>query len=488
MTDIVLVSIPRLSPEPQYGVWLLRNHLIAEKFNAEVFDANIDLYHKFGKNSSLWKELEIWGIQQQTWADTHPQLKNVLADIFSSWADQILDLSPKTIGISVFTHESRNWAQWLCYYIKSKSPATKIMLGGRGLNDPGRPKADFAEQCLFWQLCDYYINGEAEIELIKWLKGQTCAINDHSNFIINDAIDIEYFDRPAQSRYNLDSAWYDDRDIGVEHSVMSDHSDNQYKMFSTRGCVKTCTFCDVHLIRPKFSMRTPDNVFDEIRYAIENHNVREISFADDMINGSNRQFMRWLEMLAKYLSQQNIKDFTWNSQFGIKDRRSTSAEMFELLDKTNARLTIGVDHLSNKVLDHMQKKYHYEDIFWFFEQGKKFNYRYQLLMFVLCYPTEQLTDFDLLCDRIVELSQYSDQINLWDFGTTCNIPVGSVLELLPGMNLGNTQIAWTWEKNTTLTLAEKQRRRDVLEKLGEQLNLSVRKKFTQKIRMQAWMK
>jgi hypothetical protein len=488
MTDIVLVSVPRLNPAPQYGLWLLQNQIAAENFKVKIFDANIDLYHMFGQNSAVWKKLEVWGIQQQDWNDTDSELKQILTEIFSTWADHILNLYPATIGISVFTHESRNWTQWLCYHIKLKNPSVRIILGGRGLNNPGKPQADFAEQCRSWQLCDKYFNGESEVELIKWLKGQPCIINNHSQFTINDQLDVECFDRPDLSKYTLDSTWYDDRDVDSNHQVIPDNSDKKYKMFSTRGCVKTCTFCDVHLARPKFSMRSSTNVFDEIRYAVENYGVKEISFTDDMINGSNRQFMQWLEMLAKYLDQHKILDFSWGSQFGIKDRRSTPQGLFDLLAQTNAQLTIGVDHLSDSVLEHMQKKYCYQDIVWFFEQGKNLNYRYQLLLFVLCYPSEQLIDFDLLYNRVIELSQYRDQINLWDFGTTCNIPVGSVLESLPGMHLGNTQILWTWDSNPSLTTKEKQRRRSLLEKLGEQLMLPVRKKQTQNIRMQAWMK
>jgi hypothetical protein len=488
MNNIVLVSVPRLSPSPQYGLWLLKNQIESEKFTVDIFDANIDLYHKFGKQSDLWKLLEIWGIQQTSWNNTDVNLRQILTETFSSWADSILSLNPVNVGISVFTHESRNWTQWLCYHLKLKNPLIKIVLGGRGINDPGVPRADFAEQCRAWQLCDYFFNGESEIELINWLKGNNCTINNYNQFIVNDRIDFENFNRPDLSRYNLDSTWYDDRDVDSDHSIIVDESDKKYKMFSTRGCVKTCTFCDVHLVRPKFSMRSSKNVFDEIQHAIEHYGVKEIAFADDMINGSNRQFMQWLEPLAKYLDQNKILDFSWGSQFGIKDRRSTPKELFSLLDKTNAQLTIGIDHLSDTVLDHMQKNYHYQDIQWFFEQGKNLNYRYQLLLFVVCYPSETLNDFDLLSDRITELSQYQHQVNMWDFGTTCNIPVGSKLESLPGMKLDSNQILWTWEANKQLTLKEKQRRRQQLENLGEKLNLPIRKKQTQKIRMQTWMK
>lgn len=482
MSRIVFVTVPRYTPSPHFGLQILANYL--DSVETEFYDANLDLYTTH-VHTEHWTELETIGIQQLPRTKVSPIVWEIIAGKCQRWADAILKLNPDYVGISVFTHESRNWTQWLCYYIRKTNSSVKIILGGKGLNDPGVTTAIFGQQCLEWQLCDYFFNGEAEHELPKFLAGLPSNVNQSTNFAVNSALDYTRTIFTDANPYKFTSNWYSGQDrFDNTHPVIETDSQS-YKTFSNRGCVKRCTFCDVHLMRNKLSSRSPENLFNELQTAIDNGH-RKISFTDDMINSNNKQFMSWMELLANYLARKNINDFVWSSPFGIKAQVSMPNRMFDLLEVTGAHLMIGVDHFSDSVLEHMKKMYTQDDILSFFERAKNKNIKYEMLMFVCSYPTETTQDFETLKHGIRTLSQYRNQVNVWEFGSTCNIPVGSELATMPGMRPGSNQNNWIYDYNPELTTQEKLRRRKELDILAQELDLVVRKQRTQWLRIQSW--
>jgi hypothetical protein len=241
------------------------------------------------------------------------------------------------------------------------------------------------------------------------------------------------------------------------------------------------------LLRPKFSIRSAQNLFDEIRNGIENHQTNFVTFSDEMINGSNKQFLAWLDLLANYLENNNITNFKWLSQFGIKSRKSTPLDMFPLLQRTGATLAIGLDHFSDQVLEHMKKRYTNDDIFWYLENFCQNPIVIHPLLLVTGYPTETLEDFEMQKQGINNLVPYKKVVNIIDLGTTCGIPLGSELEKLPGMHLGNNGSNWTYDGNPALTGDEKLRRRAELDDLVESLDFQNRKKRTYWLRMKNWI-
>jgi len=488
MTELVLVNIPRMSPSPHFGMTLLCKKLKENCIDHVFFDANLDLYQQY-YNTDHWPEIERFGIAQLSRKSTSVDLWNVIQDAINHWADTILSYSPRIVGISVFTHESRNWTQWLCYAIRSRNPRVEILLGGKGISDPGVGNASFAQECKAWRLCDHWINGESEISLIEYILYQTPVVDNPNSYVLEN-IDFYDFSVIDQKNYNIVSNWYGGFDNAAHtgHTLSDTDNEPSLKTYATRGCVKMCTFCDVHLLRPKFSMRSPQNLFDEIRSAIENHGIKKIMLTDDMVNGSNRQFMQWQSLLAQYLQDNKISGFRWGSQFGIKSKLSTPIEMFNLLSMTGAQLTIGFDHFSNDVLEHMQKKYTVDDIFWHLENFYDKNILCTLAMFVLSYPTETKKDFEIFLQYLTEFSKYQKIIELINLGTTCNIPQGSILEKIPGMILGQTQISWNYSFNPDLDIEEKKRRRIEAECMCDKLGLTVRKKRTEWMRIESWTK
>lgn len=480
---MLLISVPRLSPSPQSSLRLLKSRLIQAGIDTHIFDANLDLYHLFG-NHNRWIDIERWAIENKNKASTDQELWSMISTALDQWILKIQSHSPTHVGISVFTIESRAWTKWLCYRLRSQCPEIEILLGGKGLNNPGIALAEFGEYCLNWQLCDHYFNGEAEESLVDYFCGRPTSVDNRDSFTVVDDINVNHFSHDRNDQYDIVSDWYDtpntafaraeifkgEKKISSPIFYQFDHG-TAHHLSGTRGCVKQCLFCDVPLLRPKFSIRDPVNLFNELKHVIETKNCRLVFFKDDMINGSNKQFLTWLHMLAKYLDDNHIQDFKWYSQLGIKSKKSQPGEIFDLLDRTGANLQIGVDHFSDAVLTHMKKMYTAEDIFWFFEQAATRKISYQILMFVVGYPTETEKDFDQLINGVKELVKYQTQIQSWDFGHGCSVPFGSALFNLEGMKNFPDQTAWIYEHNPSLTVSERRSRLSRLDQLSRDLGL-----------------
>ena len=466
---IILVSVPRLNPMSQSALFKLSQNIEQDGLTCNIYNANLDLYDKF-YNTEYWNDLETWGIQNNS---LEGKLKAIVEMMSRKWAKEILAKNPTHIGISVFTHESRGWTEYLCKHLKKLSPDTIIILGGAGLNTPGIPYAEFGKKCLEDNLCDAYFNGEAEQELLKYIKNESCIVNNEEPLTCSLNYNYQNQDHP-----HIDTDWYI-----YDNDSTTISETNVYIAESTRGCVKRCTFCDVPLIRNyKFDIKNPNDLIEELKKAIDS-GKNKIQFTDSMINGSNSSFIIWLEKLANHLEKNNICDFFWKGQYGFKSIKNTPNEVFDLLSRTNAHLNIGMDHLSDNVLKHMRKQYTYEDIIWNLENTKN---KISNCIFVIGYPTETIKDFELLKSRFKEVQQY-DCVKCWDFGTTCSVPVGSELSKLPGIETQENQIKWYWPGNPTLTLDERIRRRKEIEQIAIENDLTIRKQRTQWKRIEKWI-
>jgi hypothetical protein len=482
---IVFLQIPRMDPEPQFGLMLMEDSLKKAGHDPIVYDANLDLYQHFDLEGLEWDELERWGIQQLTYSELLPEIYNKVLDIVDNWGKHVSTLDPDYIGVSVFSHESRNWSKLVCYALRKYNTAP-IIIGGRGLSDPGVGAAQFADELLKWDLADFFVNGEAEKEIVNIVEGKTEKVGTREFFVEDDIdrYDISFIDPDRFKHYEIKSTRYHIKDFQHINVVDSDKREKMNKTFATRGCVKRCTFCDVPLTRNKFSMRSPENLVNEIKEAYYRYGIERTWMGDDMINGSYKHMISWLEPLAKWIQDEGLEDsrIRWVSQFGIKSRKSTPEELFELMSITHAEPNIGIDHFSDSVLAHMKKRYTKDDIFWYYENFLKHNVQVPITLLMSSYPTETLEDYQINLDSLTEFAKFIPVMHSLELVTSCTLSVGSELEALPGMHLGNTRGDWFWEGNPELTIEERIRRRMGIEEHAVALGYTSRKQQTNWLR------
>lgn len=477
------MQIPRMNPEPHLGLVLMEQSLRKAGHHVTRYDANFEMHQKFDLDSSDWAEIEKWGIQQLDFDALPRRVLDQVLNVVEGWAIEVNKMDPDFIGVSVFSTESRNWALITCYYLRMHTNAT-ILIGGRGLSDPGKATAHYGKDIVNWDLADFFVNGEAEQEIVNIIENKSDKINTSEFFIEEDLTRDDYsvMDPSRFEKYKLKTNAYHIKDVCEMGMIDIDTRVKTNKTFVTRGCIKRCSFCDVPLVRSKFSMREPHNLVTELKEMYYQYGILRNWFGDDMINGSYKHMLAWLDPLAKWIQDEGIQGFSWETQFGIKSRQTTPDELFELMAITGGRPNIGVDHFSDSILDHMEKRYTKDDVFYYYEGFHKYGVISPVTLLIGSYPTETLYDFEILLDSLVEFSKFTQNIEGLDIGPVCTISAGSRIDNMPGMHVYSSRMDWFWEGNPELTPNEKHRRREVLEKHITKLGFVSRKQRTNQLR------
>jgi radical SAM superfamily enzyme YgiQ (UPF0313 family) len=71
-----------------------------------------------------------------------------------------------------------------------------------------------------------------------------------------------------------------------------------YPIFSSRGCPFKCIFC-CRIMGEKLRVRSPENVVDEIEYAVWKYNPKLIDFADDQFTFPKDRAMKICDLIIK---------------------------------------------------------------------------------------------------------------------------------------------------------------------------------------------
>jgi len=70
-------------------------------------------------------------------------------------------------------------------------------------------------------------------------------------------------------------------------------------MFTSRGCLYRCTFCASSRFWNKVRFFSAEYVVNEIQHLVEEYNVKEINFYDDLFTVNTRRIQRIIELLRK---------------------------------------------------------------------------------------------------------------------------------------------------------------------------------------------
>lgn len=384
-----LFQIPRLNDELTAGIKEVSNILKKNLVECEIIDINHEIYKKF-YNTEDWKNIELFGIQNSF------SISNIPIAVIDSLFKKLINPIKKNdiILISVFSVESRSWALLITILIRKYFKKTvRIGLGGSGLRDPGETlyECEWANKLLDTKLCDFLFLGESSIILKKQIDN-SFNINGKLYDENNVFPDIGFL--PLELIRDNTKRFFDPGYVAqnLHGEIIEKHNKKKKaKIYFTQGCVKKCTFCDVPSITPHWAMRSAEKVIDEIDYYYNLDRIIDFSFPDNTINGSDSEFLKFLQLLEKW--QNKNENITWSSQFSIKSKRQQPEIMFDLLAKTGARLSIGFDHCSNNILKHMKKLYTWEDCQYFMSLSLKYKLNIDLAMWIVGYPTETLEDF-----------------------------------------------------------------------------------------------
>lgn len=484
--DLLVVSVPVLDLQyPPSSPAVIKSCAQAAGFSARTLDLNLELKKICGsKEKFSLIQYNFENISQREIKTTDPVqafFDNDL-ELIRQWLDTSIHLiktyNPTWLGVSVFSYKSHKATLALCIELRRQFPNLKIVLGGRGASSyalgpdhmqfvkkmkgffGSYPWKNFCETLLYYELVDTVIQGDGEQAIIDLLKG---SINKNLIGAVEN-IDLETVPFVDFDDYQLLDYDY------VNEPIIP--------ITGSKGCVRSCTFCDIPVLWPKFKFRSGEHIAEEMIHLYNKHGVKKFYMSDSLVNGSLVAFKSFTSTLAKHNQLHPNESIKWVGQYITRTRSKVlDDEYYDLLKASGGEgLTIGVESGSDSVRAHMKKQFTTADID---HELAEFDRRgiVCVLLFFSCYPTETWNDFLDTVNMFIRYQQYCAS------GTVYKMTLGIPYAHHPQTPLWNMQeqiglnfnigsdILWRLESNPELTFYERCRRRLILQEVATALQL-----------------
>ena len=384
--------------------------------------------------------------------------KEVLIDGIDYLTKFILKYNPTHVALSLLTYTSQIACEWICFRLRQQDPNLKIIIGGAGVFNTLESTTNFGEKLLQQKQIDHYIKGDGDVSLPELiLQGNDIKGVDGVEWQqvpnLNDQAPPDYSD------YNW--SLYTNHSIGVVGS---------------RGCVRNCSFCDIHEHWKKFQWRTGEDIFKELVWHNKKTGIQKFRFQDSLINGNQVEFRKLMRLLADHNDKNPDNKLTWTSFFIFRPERQMNENDWIDISKSAELLVVGIESLNEEIRFHMGKKFTNEDMNYCLDMCKKYHIKIHMLLIV-----GYVLDTDATNDEAKEWfynnKQYiNNPILSVKFGGTLGILPGTELyrkqkEL--GIELKNEQFDHIWTIAKTNNTPKKR-----VKWLGEQIEACVDAGFT----------
>jgi radical SAM superfamily enzyme YgiQ (UPF0313 family) len=453
---ILLVQAPPWGVyTPPLGIAYLTTFLKSFDFPLDILDLNVEIFHRASQEIK-----EKWDTQDfDFWASG--KAVDRLNDQLEDLANRIISFDAQIIGFST-TFASVPFLNTLLSIIRSKiNNNSTVLIGGAGTN--------FREgRSLFRKdLIDYFIIGEGEYPLLCLLRDikDGKPIQTGSSYIIwkdeprdcavclkasrDNSISINDIPFPTFEEFNLD--FYTQGDL--------------LPLISSRGCIRSCTFCCDAPQKKPYRSRSPEKVADEIKYHVGKYNRRRFEFSDLLINGD----LNFLDRFCSLLINMDL-GVCWGGQATV--RRDMDASLFKKMKKAGCGgLTFGCESFSDGVLRLMRKGVASRDNKETFIKAKEAGMLVEINL-IVGFPGETEADIDETIKFIRENAKWIDKINSLNI---CTIGPGMyIYEHLEEYNIDKSMIndwyAW-FNKDMSNTIRVRIERHQKLISVCSELNL-----------------
>lgn len=390
--DILLIQCPPWDTAmPPLGIAYLSSYLRKQGYSTSIFDLNISLFNSVNQDLKyLWdqKSYDYW-VDDDLFKNTRSGLREVINNCIAEMSKKI---NTKYIGLSV-NFASIKFANELIKIMKGLNSKIKIILGGWGCID-GYMRSLFPKE-----LADVFVVGEGEEtlrEVMEVLEGRGKK-NDVLGAIFNSGYPSTY--KPRAPIMDLDSMpWPTFSDFRLEQ-----YTALALPLFTSRGCIGNCSFCNDWSISRPYRSRSAQNIFEEIKYHVENNHIDCFSFKDLLCNGNIKE----LNLLCDLIIGSGLK-IKWDSQ--AISRKEVTYELLCKLKKAGCETLIyGIESFSNNVLKRMRKLFTKEIA----EKVLKDNYKAGIKTFIniiVGFPGETEDDFKETLETIKRNREYITRI------------------------------------------------------------------------------
>jgi len=407
--DILFCSAPgTFSARPTLAPAILKACATAAGFNAMAVDLNVEIYNQILGHPRQKLLREFFELQK-----IHKDIVDDLGNLLDYCADKITSLNPSILGLSLLTQDSQFFTVWLCYHLKILNPNLKIVIGGSGIkNFIAESKINFAELLKSKGYIDDYINGDGEYSIVEYLKNN--------------------LDYPGINS----GTWEPIKDLNVLfYPDFTDYDFSQYHkpgipICDSRGCVRTCEFCDIIEHWKKYQYRTADNIFEEMQYQIKQHNITRFFFYNSLTNGNMKEFQKLLDLMCDYNDKNPTAQISWDGYFIVRNKKQHPEEFWQKIKKSNGQLQLGIESVVEKVRVALGKNFSNEDIDYHLVMAKKYSVPLILLL-IVGYPTETRQDFEFTKQWFRDRRHYA--------GNPINQVVFALSAILPNTKLERKQ-------------------------------------------------
>lgn len=467
MYDIIFLSVPYGNiAVPPLGISVLNGVVKHSGYKSKCIDLSMELY-------KVCSELNLdFETVQSSLINPEKDLDPVFKEFVDYTVENLIKLKPKFIGISVFSFFAHFSSYYICKEIKKRSNID-IVVGGPGAGTITMNELTFALELTSLEktmkfgdflkkrkLADYVIFGDGEQAILDLLSDNNKSFDNYQIFDYKNQFPFANFDD-----YNF-----------ADYRGQLNKGYPQIPVFTSKGCVRNCDFCDVNVVQQKFRFRQGENIVKELIYLADRYGIRDFNFADSLINGSLKSLKEWVTELAAYNKQNPDKRITWSGSWICRPIGQMPEYMYALLAESGCQsVTIGAESGSNQVLASMDKKTTVEALFYEAEQFRKHNIKFMTLL-VIGHWSETWTDFLDTLEMLYKLADYVKTDNYIAAGIGPTLSIGKDTPLTE--NTKNklqyiSGIIWWTELNSELTLKERYYRLLIVEKFCKYYNIPI---------------
>ena len=437
-SDIFFITLPwwdNFTPAAAPGV--LKGIVESHGFSMELYDSNIDLQYEIcGNDQHLYNKLVNYFITSTT--DFEHQ--SLIDRFYTHVIEKIQQKETRFLAFSVFsvfTHRA-------IYDILTRLRPVldiPIVLGGRGLTT--RPNlsilkflsatekvSHFSDIIRKRSLADYLILGDGEDAIVDLLTGSYSNTTYTHHVAKKNTLDYPFsnFDGLRLEKYS-----------GMGGT-------QQLPIISSKGCVRSCDFCDVAAQMKRFQSKNGGRLAQEAIYLADRYNIREFYMADSIANGNMKSLTEFCEKLAEHnINSEPNQKITWSGNWISRPPNSIKQPFYDLMARSGCRsVTVGAEHASNRVLEAMVKKTVVEGLQFDLEQFSRTGIT-SILNLIVGHWSEEFDDFIKLYDFLLKQGRYIANGTINAFHTTTY----AALDNTPSVHHGNTNQLMRADDNFT---------------------------------------
>lgn len=460
MYDIIFLSVPYGTiVVPPLGISVLNGVVKYHGYTAKSFDLSMELSKKCAEQNLDFETV------QTTFLNPQNKVEPIFVEFIDEVVERLIKLNPRYVGISAFSFFAHFCTFYLCTELRKRTNL-KIVVGGPGVDTiiteelHSTLKVTSLEKMLKFgeflkkrNLVNHVIVGDGEQAILDLLGGDEADLNK-----------FQIFDYKQEFPFSN----FDDFDL-YEYKGQLNRGVAQIPVFTSKGCVRNCDFCDVNVIQQKFRFRQGKNIVKELIYLADKYGIREFNFSDSLVNGSIKSLIDWTEELAQYNKDNPDKKITWTGMWMNRPVGQIKENVYKLLSESGCRaLSIGTETGSNNVLLAMNKKTTVEALLYEVKQLQKYDVPFITLL-IVGHWAEQWDDFVDTLTMIYKLADYvkTGHYIASGIGNTLNIikdsPMDKGRDSVNKLQSVSPNIWWT-ELNPGLTLKERYYRLLIIER------------------------